>query len=63
MDDDIDWRPIDEIPEDRKDGRPMLIQTYFGERRARSARCNPSGKWIEQTTGGVLLAVVAWADA
>jgi hypothetical protein len=60
---DIDWKPIDEIPENRKDGRPMLIRTYFGERKVRRARCHPeSGHWLDVPTDGILLAVESWAD-
>lgn len=57
------WKPIERIPADRRDGRPMHIQTFFRERRKRLARYDSaSGRWIEATTGGVLLAVKAWAD-
>lgn len=57
-----DFRSIAEIPEDRKDGRPVLIQTYFGTRRTRRARWWKGGAWVDIATGGKLLGVEGWAD-
>lgn len=56
-----EFRPIETIPPDRRDGREMRIKTSSG-REYLARFFARSGEWCEVVTGGQLLGVVAWAD-
>lgn len=53
----IPWQPIDDMPEDRKNGRNMLL--WFGA--GYPAICNWDGAWCD-AVGFVLTGAEAWAD-
>ncbi len=58
----IDWRPLSAVPDDRKDGRDVLLWAAIGQSEYAAVGAWCDGRWVDMMFGKDIVGATHFAD-